>query len=191
MATGTVTFNNFGTAIGTGTLNAAGQATFSTSSLSRGNHAITAVYGGDGNFTGSTSSAYGQTVNKAGSTANLNSSPNPSATGQVVTFTAVVLANSPGAGTPGGVVSFMEGTTVLGTGSLQLVGSSDQATFTTSSLSSGSHTITAVYNGDTNFLGSTSASLTQTETGPRIAPRRTAAAGVSPTSRQDWLHMPF
>jgi hypothetical protein len=47
----------------------------------------------------------------------------------------------------------------LGTSALN---GSGQATFSTSSLSTASHSITAVYAGDSNFTGSTSAVLTQT-----------------------------
>jgi len=60
--TGTVTFLNGTTALGTGTLNGSGQATYSTSSLAAGTYSITAVYGGDTNDTGSTSSAVSLTV---------------------------------------------------------------------------------------------------------------------------------
>ena len=60
--TGTVTFKDSATVLGTGTLNGSGQATFSISSLSAGNHSITAVYGADSNFNGSTSLTYTQSV---------------------------------------------------------------------------------------------------------------------------------
>jgi len=70
-----------------------------------------------------------------------------------VTFTATVVATAPGSGTPNGVVTFLEGTTVLGTGTLNAAG---VATFTTTTLSNGPHTITAVYNGVNNYLTSTS-----------------------------------
>src|SRR5258706_15289618 len=66
--TGTVTFKDGSTTMGTGTLSGSGgtvTATFSTSSLTVATHSITAVYGGDGNFTGSTSSAISQVVNAA------------------------------------------------------------------------------------------------------------------------------
>ncbi|HVI06756.1 MAG TPA: FG-GAP-like repeat-containing protein [Candidatus Binatia bacterium] len=65
--TGTVTFMDGSTQIGSGSLTA-GVATFSTSSLAAGAHSITAVYGGDSNFTGSTSSASSLTVTAAGFT---------------------------------------------------------------------------------------------------------------------------
>lgn len=57
-ATGNVTFSQGMTTLGTVTINAQGQATLSsTVSLSSGNHAIVAVYGGDSNFTGAFASA--------------------------------------------------------------------------------------------------------------------------------------
>jgi hypothetical protein len=61
-------------------------------------------------------------------------------------------------GTPSGTVTFNDGTTVLGMASL----SGGRATFTSSTLMTGMHSITAVYSGDTVFMGSTSAVLVQT-----------------------------
>ena len=60
-------------------------------------------------------------------------------------------AANPDAGTPTGTVTFMEGSTVLATATL----SSGQVQFTTSSLGPGTHSISAVYSGDTNFSAST------------------------------------
>jgi len=60
--TGTVTFMDGSTTLGTGTLSS-GTATYSTASLSGGAHTITAVYGGDSIFAGSTSSPLTETVN--------------------------------------------------------------------------------------------------------------------------------
>jgi hypothetical protein len=64
----TVTFKDSSTTIGTGTTNASGVATFTTTSLALGGHSITAVYAGDNNYNTSTSSILSQTVNAAGST---------------------------------------------------------------------------------------------------------------------------
>jgi hypothetical protein len=55
--TGTVTFSNGGTTLGTGTLNSSGVATYSTTSLAVGQYTVTAAYGGDSNYAGSSSSA--------------------------------------------------------------------------------------------------------------------------------------
>jgi hypothetical protein len=61
--TGTVTFAADGITLGTGTLDGAGQAQFTTSSLAAGSHSMTATYGGDASFNSSTSTALTQTVN--------------------------------------------------------------------------------------------------------------------------------
>ena len=74
------------------TLNGSDQATFTTSSLAVGSHTITADYSGDTNFSTSTGddSASPQVVNQASTTTTVASDPNPSVTGQTVTFTATV-----------------------------------------------------------------------------------------------------
>jgi hypothetical protein len=90
-------------------------------------------------------------------TTTLGSSPNPSTKGQAVTFTAVVKAGT--VFPPDGeTVSFVKGKTVLGTGTLR----GGTATFTTSSLPTGSNLIQAVYSGDSNYVGSKSNTVTQT-----------------------------
>src|SRR5882762_3035096 len=87
----------------------------------------------------------------------LISSLNPSAFGQAVTFTATVKPAT-GSGTPTGTVTFNDGATVLGPGTL----SGGTATLTTSGLGAGVHSITAVYGGDASFASSTSPVLMQT-----------------------------
>ncbi|MGO9108577.1 MAG: SBBP repeat-containing protein, partial [Thermoguttaceae bacterium] len=69
--TGTVTFEDGGTMIGTGTLSS-GSATFTTSALAAGTHTITAVYGGDSNYSDSTSSGVTETVTAATLTVTAN-----------------------------------------------------------------------------------------------------------------------
>ena len=61
--TGTVTFKDGPSTLGTATLNGSGQAMFTTSTLAAGSHPITASYGGDANFKGGTSPKFTQTVN--------------------------------------------------------------------------------------------------------------------------------
>jgi hypothetical protein len=153
--TGTVTFKDGSTALGTVAL-AGGSVTLTTAGLTAGGHSITATYGGDSNFTGVTSAALGQTVNKAATTTSLTSSATQSAAGQSVTLTATVSAVAPGAGTP--TVTFLDGATTLGSAQL----SGGKAAFTTSALSSGSHSITASYGGDGNFLPSASGTVIET-----------------------------
>jgi hypothetical protein len=156
--TGTVTFMDGSTMLGTRTLNSAAKATFSTSTLAVTSHSITAVYSGDANFTTSTSSAVAQVVNQDGSVTVVASSLNPSVYGKSVTFTATLTAAAPGSGTPTGTVEFMDGSTTLRTATL----TGGKATFQTSTLSTGSQLITAVYGGDGNFTTSTSKVLSQT-----------------------------
>jgi hypothetical protein len=94
-----------------------------------------------------------------GSTTTLASSQNPSHFGQAVTFTATVTAQQGFyKGTPTGTVSFYDGTTNIGNSNLN---SSGVATLTTSTLSVGTHSMTATYNGDANFATSTSPVLYQ------------------------------
>jgi large repetitive protein len=152
---GTLTFTEGSTTLAaTVTLNGSAQATFTTSSLSVSTHTITASYSGDGTFVTSsgTDSSAAQVVNKASSSITVSSSVSPAVFGQKVTFTATVAAVSPGAGTPSGTVTFKEGSTTLA--ATVTLNGSGQATFSISSLSVGTHTITASYSGDGNFLTS-------------------------------------
>ncbi|MDF2629722.1 MAG: Copper resistance protein CopC, partial [Symbiobacteriaceae bacterium] len=154
--TGTVTFKNGATVLDTKSL-AAGVATFTTSGLAPGaTHAITATYSGDAVFGSSTSAAVNQTVNKAGTTTAVSGSPNPAVHQQQVTLTATVTSTY--AGTISGTVQFKNGGNNLGA-PVTLSGGS--ATWT-GTLPVGSHSITAVYAGDSTYNGSTSAAMTQT-----------------------------
>jgi hypothetical protein len=158
--TGTVTFLDGANSIGTGTLNGSGVATLITSSLTVGSNSITAQYGGDGNNGASTSAAVTVTVALAQTaTALVASAANPTV-GQSVTFTATVTQN-PGSAVPTGTVTFMDGAATLGTGTLS---GSGVATLSTIQLGIGAHSITAVYGGDQNNGGSTSAAVTVTVT---------------------------
>jgi len=136
-----------------------GTAMFSTSLITAGDQKITAVYGGDTNFTASKSEALSQVVNGDPTTTMLMSSPNPSNSGQSVTFTATVTPMYGGGPVPGNV-TFMDGTTKLKVVAL----SGGVATYTTTSLANGTHSITAnyfSYNGNKNYAASSSAPLTQ------------------------------
>jgi hypothetical protein len=87
-------------------------------------------------------------------TTSIISSANPSKSGSKVTFTATVISTS---GMPTGTVLFFDGTRKIGSGIL----SGNISTFATLSLTNGLHNITAVYNGDINYKGSTSTVLVQ------------------------------
>ena len=134
---GTVTFTilNGGTTIATATSNTVTNGAAAASvTLPAGTavniYTIQAVYSGSGNFGGSSDSSQVLTVNSTATTTAVTSSANPSVVGQAVTFTATVVASSPGLGTPTGTVTFMDGTTTLATENL----TDGATTFTTSSL---------------------------------------------------------
>jgi hypothetical protein len=154
--TGTVIFLDGTNTLGTGTLSG-GMARLSTRALALGLHSITAAYGGDSNFTGSTSTPVMQVVNKARTGTRLTSSPNPSMDGQAVTFTATV-TSADGVPPNGETITLMAGKTALGTGTL----SGGSTSLTTSALKVGITRVSAVYGGDSVFAGSTSMPVMQT-----------------------------
>jgi len=153
--TGTVTFNNGSTKLGDVSLSG-GVASYTTTKLAVGTEPITAVYDGSSSFTPSTSDVLSQAVNQASTTTTLVSSQNPSSYKQAVTFTATVSPQF--SGTVTGTMAFYDGATLLKTVTL----SGDKVKFTTAKLASGAHSITATYNGSTDFTGSSSAPVTQT-----------------------------
>ena len=153
--TGTVTFSHLGTSLGTVTLTG-NVAKLVTGNLPVGLSHITATFNGSTNFLTSTSSALSQTVNKAVTVTTVVSSLNPSTHGNSLTFTAHVHANS--GATPTGTVTFKDGSTTLGSGT---VNSSGNATFSTSALTVGTHSITAAYGGSSTDATSASTVLSQ------------------------------
>ncbi|HUR53927.1 MAG TPA: Ig-like domain repeat protein, partial [Gemmataceae bacterium] len=156
---GTVEFRDNGTLIGTGTVNAGGVATFSTSTLAQGVHRITATFLATGNYASGTSGTLQQDVNASTNTntaTSVGSNGTPSIATQSVTFTATV--NPPvGGPTPTGSVQFfvdgVAGPTVGLTG--------NTAQFSTSSLGLGAHTVTATYIPTGAFNASSSSPFTQ------------------------------
>ena len=140
-----------------------------------GTHDVLANYPGDDSHGASQST----TVPLSGpdptaTTTLLSASPNPAPAGQPATFTATVSPTP--TGTPTGTVSFYDGTTLLGTGT---VNSSGVATLTTSNLSLGAHVISATYSGNTSFAASTSSPLTETIAGTGLTPTTTQLAASS------------
>jgi hypothetical protein len=97
------------------------------------------------------------TVNPASTTTAVSSSVNPSVFGQTITLTAEVTPGISGIGAPTGWVTFCDGTVKLQT--IQVMNGA--ASMTISSFVIGTHTITAKYSGDSNFVGSVSPALNQ------------------------------
>lgn len=161
--TGSVTFKNGTTSLGTVALNTSAIAALSTSFSTLGSYSITAAYGGDVHYTGSTSAILIEVIKNA-TTTSVVSSVNPSTVGHPVTFTATV--KSTVAGTLTGAVTFMNGTTVLGSPTINTTG---VAALSTSALVAGSHSITALYSGNPTFASSTSTVLTQRVVGTKTS----------------------
>jgi len=99
-------------------------------------------------------------LNTGGTFITLTSSANPSTVGQPVTFTVGVAHsfNVTGQPLPAGSVTFKDGSTPLGKASLV----SGTASLVVSTLSPGSHSITATYAGNKDYNAHKSVTLTQT-----------------------------
>jgi hypothetical protein len=157
---GSVQFNDGSTILASVPFTAGNSAQFTTSALTLGVHNIVAYYLGDPavpDIQISNSTTLNQDVQSQSSVV-LTSSTNPSNYGSSVTFTATVTPTG-GTSLPTDTVTFLDSGTPLG--APVALGSSLQATFTTSTLIAGMHTITASYSGDSNNSSSTSAPLSQ------------------------------
>ncbi len=153
-ATGTVTFYDGTTELGTGTLTS-GTATYTTTSLGEGSHSLTAIYGGDTTFHTSTSAAVTVIISSAliATTTALAASATSTSAGMSVLLTDTISASA-----ATGTVQFFDGITQIGVGTVL----SAVAMFTTTTLAVGTHTLTAIYVGDSSYSTSTSGVLTVT-----------------------------
>ena len=127
------------------------------------------VVAADNDFAGAT-----VLLNVSGSINTLAASANPAVASQSVTFTATVAAVRGVTAVPTGSVTFLDGSTSLGTATL----SGGVATLSTSTLAVGTHSITAQYSGDSNFHSSTSAALSEVIT--LAADSTTLASSLNP-----------
>ena len=143
--TGFVVFTEGSTVYGTVSLSG-GVAQVTLPAITVGKHTIDAQYSGDSSDAPA-KVAFKQTVTGASSSTVVATSAEPSVYGQGVTFTATV---SGSIGTPDGTVTFKDGGTVLGTTAL----SGGQAMLAVSTLNGGTHTINAVYSGNSQYASS-------------------------------------
>ncbi|MGO4516884.1 beta strand repeat-containing protein [Terriglobus sp. 2YAB30_2] len=125
-----------------------------------GYHSIQATYPGDTNYLDETSNT-ATIIAPIPVTVTLAVNRNPINTGQQVTFTATLSPFNEGNQTAGGTINFSEGSTILGTGTLN----NGVAQFTTSSLSAGSHSIVAQFPGS-GFFGQASSTPLSMQVGP-------------------------
>ncbi len=184
--TGSVSFSAGGTALGTAALAGSGGTVTATltvkgSSLAAGSNPLTASYGGDGKFSGSTASVTVTTaVPPAATTTVAAASPPGIAQNAATTVTAMVKATT-GAALPAGTVNFALGNTSLGSATLTATGGMAAAVLTVagSKLNAGSNTITASYAASGSFAASTG-SVIVVVTATTIA--TTTAVAASPAS---------
>ena len=171
--TGGMSFFDFGAYLAGSGLNSQGNthvAPSGNSALTAGSHSITATYLGDASFQPSNPSpAVNFTVTKAATTTSVQSNPSTAAPiGSAVTLTATVDTNSKGFPPIGNIVFFNGGTQVSGTVALSYANNPQTGyvqsigTLLTNALPSGQNSITAQYNADTNYSGSTSSAITLT-----------------------------
>jgi Bacterial Ig-like domain (group 3)/FG-GAP-like repeat len=120
-----------------------------------GTHYADAVYQGSTYFAPSTSNRVALQGKTVATNLTLTANLAEQLSTMSVTFTAqlATTANPPPTNSPTGSVTFLDGTTVLGTASLSGTG---HAVYTTSSLADGVHSITATYGGDPSYLATTS-----------------------------------
>jgi hypothetical protein len=145
--TGTVQFLDGTVVLGTQPLQN-GIATLTTTSLSAGTHSLTAVYQGDTTYVPSTGAATPTVIAQAASTTSVTgaTATNPGTS----TPLTVTVAGISGAAVPTGTVTVMDGTASIGAGPLV----AGKATISVTLQSLGTHTLTAQYSGDPNYIAS-------------------------------------
>ncbi len=181
---GTVTFYDNGTAMtgaltmtgrgGSGGIGASTLAVLTTSFTATGSHTVKAQYNGDSNYNASSlSSGLNVTVTAGSQLSSTTSLPtstaSPALAGVAVTLTTTVApASSPGGiAAPTGTVTFLDGSTALtGTVSYSTSDTTLTAAMSYTFNSTGSHSVTAQYGGDTNYKSSTSSALSLTVNAP-------------------------
>lgn len=165
--TGTVQFTVDGSNFGAPVAISGGSASSAPlSTLPAGDHAVVAIYSGDANFAGSTSSTFTVRVRVPGvpTTTALTVAPTTSQYGEQVTFTATVAKNGTSSAVPTGDVTFTDGTNTLGTAALVADAGGQTATLTTSALNVATHNVIASYEGDDVFDPSASSPAAVTVT---------------------------
>jgi large repetitive protein len=153
-ATGAITG---GTSLGSGTI-ASGKASVTANDIPVGTHDIVACYGGTSNIAGSTDKYEDQDILPVPTTTALDDTPDPSFFGNEVTFTAVVTpqyGSDPATGTVR-FYKFTAGQSCTSLGGASALGTDNTSPFEykTSSLAVGAHTVTACFDGSTNFADS-------------------------------------
>jgi hypothetical protein len=178
---GTVTLLDGSVTLGTSSLSN-GAATFTIPSLAAGTHSITAAYTGDTADESSTSNALSVHVNAAAAplqttAVTLTASAATAVSGQTITLTATI---SPTSAT--GTITFKDGTTSIGTAAL----AAGKGMLAVTTLSVGTHSLSAVYGGDAADSSSTSNTVTVTITSATGAPAPSPTPTPAPSASPDY-----
>jgi subtilase family serine protease len=190
--TGTVTFTDNGNPLNTVLLDSEGLSEYTTGALAVGAHSIAASYSGDSSYNKSTSTpgTVAFTVVKGATQVGVSTALATIAQGQTTTLTALVQTDGGGVA-PTGSVTFLAGSTTLGTGTLSAIENSYAvATYTITSaqstaLPAGAVSLTGTYPGDSNYssgASATPASLTVTAPTTLLPTTTTATASTSTAS---------
>jgi hypothetical protein len=141
------------------TTDATGSTTYAIATLIPNKYPVTATFAATATLLASSASLSEQ-VNPNPTTTTLAAAPTPGQQGQPVTLSATVNATL-GAAAPNGSVQFFDGVTLLGSAPVaKPTGTTSIATFSTTTLAAGSHSLSAVYvPGSTSFLPSQSTLL--------------------------------
>jgi hypothetical protein len=184
--TGSVSFSVGSTLLATVALqNGIAKYSASTTGLSAGVYPVVAQYKGSTSDSSSVSATLDVTINGGGSsgtTTTLTATPQTLTAGDPVTLSATVAPKS-GSGTPGGTVTFLSGSTNLGSSSL----TGGVATFamSTSGLANGAYSISASYAGDSSNAPSASAPVIITVTGTYATQTTLTASPPAPVQGQN------
>ena len=189
--TGTVTFTDNGNTLNAVLINTEGLAEYTTGTLAVGAHSISASYSGDSSYNKSTGTpgTVAFTVVKGATQVGVSTALATIAQGQTTTLTALVQTDGGGLA-PTGSVTFLAGSTTLGTGTLSAIRNSDAvATYTITSaqsmaLPAGAVSLTGTYPGDNNYSSASvvPASLTVTAPTTLLPTTTTATASTSTAS---------
>ncbi len=132
-----------------------------TAPFTAGSHQIVGFYSGDNNYTNSTSTAATVTVTQGVPTVALTPSTTTPLAGSSLTLTASITPPYTGATPATGTVSFTVDGAAVGTSTVS-IGNPSTAVITVTAPTTGSHTVVATYNGDSNYTSASSPPVTIT-----------------------------
>jgi hypothetical protein len=177
--TGSVVFKADGLTVGSALLQN-GTASVTVTTLNSGPHTLVASFLGTGAYASSDSAGLSHVVVRGATKCTITGDHSSTAYGQAAGFSVAVTAQAPAAGQPSGSAGIFADGVILGT--VPLV--SGTAVFQTSAFHAGVKTITATYNSDANFEGSTAPAIQQNvakvQTGIDARPGSGVLIGQSP-----------